>query len=49
VQDTTPPSLKLPGDVTVKAGPNGEAVTHTATATGRQDGRIKTDYQFIEG
>jgi HYR domain len=40
VQDTTPPSLVLPGDITVQAGPNGEAVSYTATATDLVDGSV---------
>ena len=46
VQDTTPPSLNLP-DITAEAtgsnvagGPNGAAVTYTATATDSVDGSV---------
>jgi hypothetical protein len=41
VQDTTPPSLNLPGDITAQAtGPNGAAVSYTATAADLVDGSV---------
>jgi HYR domain len=41
VQDTTPPSLNLPGNITAEAtGPDGTAVTYTATATDLVDGSV---------
>ena len=39
VQDTTPPSLNLPGNITVEAG-KPAAVTYTATATDLVDGPV---------
>jgi hypothetical protein len=41
VADTTPPSLKLPSDITAQAtGPAGAAVSYTATATDLVDGSV---------
>lgn len=41
VRDTTPPALTLPSNITAEAtGPNGAAVTYTATATDLVDGSV---------
>jgi HYR domain len=41
VRDTTPPTLNLPGPITVEAtGPNGAVVTYTATATDNVSGNV---------
>jgi hypothetical protein len=41
VADTTPPSLKLPSDITAQAtGPAGAAISYTATATDLVDGSV---------
>jgi hypothetical protein len=41
VRDTTPPALSLPANITAEAtGPNGAAVTYTATATDLVDGSV---------
>ena len=40
VQDTTPPSLSLPGTITVVGGTGGTPVTYSATATDIVDGAV---------
>jgi HYR domain len=44
VQDTTPPKLTLPANITEEAtGPNGNAVTYNATASDLVDGHVAVD------
>jgi hypothetical protein len=50
VQDTTPPKLSLPSDVTAQAtGPNGAAVSYSATATDIVDGAVPVTCNHASG
>jgi len=50
VQDTTPPTLSLPSNITTKAtGPNGAAVTYSATATDLVDGTVLVTCDHASG
>src|SRR5207302_1656329 len=49
-EDTTPPALSLPADITAEAtGPNGAAVSYTATATDIVDGSRPVICDHISG
>jgi HYR domain-containing protein len=50
VQDTTPPSLTLPSDITAEAtGPSGAAVTYTVSASDLVDGSVTVNCSPASG
>ena len=50
MQDTTPPSLNLPGNITAEAaGPGGTTVTYAVTATDSVDGSVPVSCSPVSG